>query len=97
MCKSKEGWWGGGGKSVSLHFMKACGGVEVQLLSLLTLALDGGVWKTANTTAFLPGKEHPLYSWIGGCVGPRTGLGVLEKRKICGFYRESNHISVHKV
>jgi len=50
---------GGRGKIVSLLFMKAGGGVEVQFLSLLTLALDGGVWKTAHTTAFFPGKEHP--------------------------------------
>jgi len=55
--------------------MKACGGVEVQFLSLLTLALDGGVWKTAHTTDFLPGKEHLLYSWSRRLAGPQSQSG----------------------
>jgi len=78
MCKSKKRWGGG---IVSLLFMKAGGGVEVQFLSLLTLALDGGMWKTAHTTAFLPGKEHPLYSWSRRLGGPQSRSGRFGEEK----------------
>jgi hypothetical protein len=35
-----------------------------------------------HTSAALPqGKEPHGIHWIGGCVGPRTGLDAVEKRK----------------
>jgi hypothetical protein len=72
---------GGGVKIVSLLFMKACGGVEVHFLSLLTLALDEGVWKTAHTASLLPGREHSLYSWNRGWVGPEPVWAFWRKGK----------------
>jgi hypothetical protein len=44
----------------------------------LTLALDGG--------RFTPGERAPGTHWIGGWVGPRTGLDAV-KRDIL-LYRE---------
>jgi hypothetical protein len=38
---------------------------------------------------FHPGERAPCSSWIGGWVGPRTGLNVVGKRKI-PHSRESN-------
>jgi len=61
--------------------MKAYGGVEVQLHSFLTSALDGGEWSTSRPSRFIPGKEPPFPS-IEGWVGPRVSLDVMEKREI---------------
>jgi hypothetical protein len=33
-------------------------------------------------TALSPGRDTPVYHWIGGCVGHRSGLNNVEKRKI---------------
>jgi len=68
---------------VPVHAIKACRGVQVQLTSFLTLALDGGEWSTSRSdllTHPLPGKE-PSTHLIGYWVGPKTnsGLDVLNK------------------
>jgi hypothetical protein len=61
--------------------MKECRGVEVQLYSFLTLALEGG-----ELLASLPGCFTPL---MGACVGPRADLDVLEKLEVSFPYQDS--------
>ena len=47
--------------------------------------IDGGKWLT-----LLPGKNPGTHSLIGGWVGPRDRLDVLEKRKISCPFGHSN-------
>jgi hypothetical protein len=56
--------------------MKAYGGVVVSIHVFLTSALVGG-----ELSASRPGRFIPSTHWIGGWVGPRTGLDNMEKRK----------------
>jgi hypothetical protein len=44
----------------------------------LTAAVDGSEWSASRPCRFTAGTH-----WIGGWVGPRTGLDVVEKRKSC--------------
>jgi hypothetical protein len=55
--------------------MKTYGGVDVEIHVFLTSALVGGEWSASRPGRFTPGTH-----WIGGWVGPRTGLDV-EMRK----------------
>jgi hypothetical protein len=41
------------------------------------------------SVALLPGKDPPVYNWIGGQVGPRAGLDTVVKGKIPSICRES--------
>jgi hypothetical protein len=69
-------------EDVSVHTpWRQVGGMEVWILSRLSLALDIGVWSTLRTGRIIPVKNAPSL-WIGGWVGPRTGRDVPEKRKI---------------
>jgi hypothetical protein len=54
-------------------------GVQVQLHSFLTLALDGGEWSTSRLGRFTPRKETGTH-YIGGRVDPRDCLNVLENK-----------------
>jgi hypothetical protein len=45
-----------------------------------TLALDGGEWSASRPGRFTPGEIVSGTHWIGGWVGPRTGLDQ-KKRK----------------
>jgi hypothetical protein len=45
----------------------------------------GGEWSASRSGRFTPRR-----GWIGGWVGPRAGLGAVEKRKIFYLCRESN-------
>jgi hypothetical protein len=56
--------------------MKAYGGVDVYLHVFLASALIGGEW-----SASFPGRFTPGTHWIGGWVGPKTGLDEVERRK----------------
>jgi hypothetical protein len=47
------------------------------------------------SAALCPGKK-PLAPWIGGWVGPRASLDVLEKRKIVYPCQESNSVSAQE-
>lgn len=42
--------------------------------------------------ALPPGKDHGTH-WIGGPMGPKAGLDVLEKEKISCPHRDSNPVS----
>jgi len=49
--------------------MKAYTGMEVQIHSFFTKALDGYEWSTSSRPdRFIPGKEHrgPLKMWLDG-------------------------------
>jgi hypothetical protein len=61
--------------------MKAYGGVDVYIHVLLTSPLVGGEWSASRRDRFTPGVRAPGTDWIGGWVGPRTGLVDVEKRK----------------
>jgi hypothetical protein len=63
------------------HAMMALRGAEVYLHSLLTSALDGDEWSPSHRDSFTPRKE-PQYNGIGGCVGPRDGADILEKKYV---------------
>jgi hypothetical protein len=60
--------------------MKPCGGVDVSIHIFLTSALSGGEWSASHPVRFNPGESAPGTHWIGGWVGPRTGLDHVEKR-----------------
>jgi hypothetical protein len=48
----------------------------------LTSALVGGEWSASRPGRFNPGETAPGTHWIGGWVGPRTGLDDVERRQI---------------
>jgi hypothetical protein len=62
--------------------MKTYWGVEVQLHSFLTSALDGGEWSPSRLGRFTPRERAPGTHWTGGWVGPRVVLDAVVKRKI---------------
>jgi len=72
-------------KTVPLYAMKSYGGVEVQLHSFLTSALDCSEWLTSRPGRFTP---VPIEQEAG--VGPRAGLDILGKREMSCRYRNSN-------
>jgi hypothetical protein len=57
--------------------MKTYGGVELQLKAFLTLGLNGDEWSVSHPSHLNPGKRASRTHWIGGWVGPRTGLDVV--------------------
>jgi hypothetical protein len=61
--------------------MKTYGGVDVQIHVFLTSTLAGGEWSALRPGRFTPGERAPGTHWIGGWMGPRAGLGDVEKRK----------------
>jgi hypothetical protein len=61
--------------------MKAYGGVDVYTHVFLTFVLVGGEWSASRPGRFTPGERAPVPHSIGGWVGPRAGLGDVEKRK----------------
>ena len=61
--------------------MKTYRWAQVQLHSFLTSTLDGGDSSTACTITLFPGKS-PSVHWIGGWVGLRARLDILEKRRV---------------
>jgi len=51
------------------------------------LPTHGHQWLTSCPGCFNPGKE-PHYPYTEGCVGPRAGSDVLDKRKIFCPYQD---------
>jgi hypothetical protein len=43
----------------------------------MTATLYGGEWSSSR-----PSRFTPVTHWIRGCVGPRTGLDAMQKRKV---------------
>jgi hypothetical protein len=67
--------------------MKAYRGVDVWIHVSLTLALVGGEWSASGPGRFTPGERAPGTHWIGGWVGPGTGLDDTEKKKFLTLSR----------
>jgi hypothetical protein len=57
--------------------MKTCGSEGIAP-PFLTLALDGGELTVSRLSCFTSGERAPGAHWIGGWVGPRAGLDVVE-------------------
>jgi hypothetical protein len=55
--------------------------------SFLTSVLEGGEWSALRPWRFTHEERDPSTNWIGGWVGPRSGLDVVKGRKI--VYRVS--------
>jgi hypothetical protein len=66
-------------------------GVEVQLLSLLNSALDGGEWSGLLSGPFKTGERPVGNQWKGIWVSSKAGLDVLENRKIYCNHWDSNY------
>jgi hypothetical protein len=47
---------------------------------ILDLALDGAEWSSSRPGGFTPRERAPITHWIGGWVGPRTGLDTGEEK-----------------
>jgi hypothetical protein len=60
------------------YAMKAYGGVDVYIHVFLTSALVG-CWSASRPGRFTLGERAPGTHWIGGWMGPRTGLDVQKK------------------
>jgi hypothetical protein len=45
-------------------------------------SLIRGEWSASLPGRFTPGERASCTHWIGGWMGPRTGLDVVERRKI---------------
>jgi hypothetical protein len=65
-------------------------GVEVEIHTFLTSALDGGEWLASRPGRFTPRERAPGAHCIGGWVDPRAGPDEVVKRKIPSPYRDSN-------
>jgi hypothetical protein len=57
--------------------------------SFLTSALDGGEWSASRPGRFIPGEIAAGIHCMGGWVGSRASLDIVEKRK-CSPRRDSN-------
>jgi len=51
--------------------------VEVQRHAFLTSTLEGGEWTASRPGRFTSGEKAPGTPYIGGWVGPRTGLDAV--------------------
>jgi hypothetical protein len=60
---------------VNHHTMKTYG-IVVMLPAFLSSVLDGGGWSISILAASPPWRV-PVTNWIGGWVGPRAGLEVV--------------------
>jgi hypothetical protein len=58
--------------------MKTYGGSGVIAPQFLTSALDGGELSASRPGRFTPVERAPGTHWIGGRVGPGTGLDLME-------------------
>jgi len=47
----------------------------------LTSALDGGEWSVSHPGRLTPKERTPGTHWLGGWVGPRTGIHAVVRRK----------------
>jgi hypothetical protein len=61
--------------------MKTHRGVDVEIHVFLTSVLVGGEWLASRPSCFTSGEGAPGTHWIGGWVGPRSGLDTVENRK----------------
>jgi hypothetical protein len=60
--------------------MKAYDGIDVKIHIFFTSALVGGERSVSRPGRFIPRESAPGTHSMGGWVGPRAGLDVVEKR-----------------
>jgi hypothetical protein len=63
--------------------MTACEGMEVQLHTKLTYALDGGKWSTSYPLT--PGERSSGTHYVWGWIEPRADVEGMKKKKIIYF------------
>ena len=68
------------------------GGVNVQLLSFITLAMDGGEWSDSCPRYFNVERERNYVSHALKAGWPPQPVWSLQRKAFCPF-RESNHDS----
>ena len=69
-------------KLVPVYDVKVCGGgVEAELHSFLTSALDGREWSTSRSESFMPGKKKQGYTLNGRPGGLQNSSGRLGDEK----------------
>jgi hypothetical protein len=61
--------------------MNTYGEVDVEIHAFLTSALVGDEWSASRPSRFTPWDRVTGTHYIGGWVGPRTGLDDVQKRK----------------
>jgi hypothetical protein len=61
--------------------MNTYGGVDVQMYVFLTSALVGDELSASCSDRFNPGERAPGTHWVRGWMGPRAGVGIMEKCK----------------
>ena len=59
---------------------------EIRLRPFLTWAQVEGEWSISRPDLFTP-EKYTITHWIGGWLGPRTGLDYLKRRTISGLCR----------
>jgi hypothetical protein len=65
------------------------GGVDIELRSFLTLALNIGEWLASRSGSFISGDGAPDIRRKGGWVGSRAGLDVFGEEKYIVPRRDS--------
>jgi hypothetical protein len=68
--------------------MKIHGGIELQLHTLLILALNGSEWSASQPGYFTPRKRAPGTHWKDG---PRVSLDAVAKRRSSFFALNLKH------
>lgn len=66
-----------------LSTMPRDGGMEIQLRTFLTSALDGVSSQLHIPTTLPLRKETPSNHWLGKWVAPRVTLNSVEKKDLC--------------
>jgi hypothetical protein len=61
--------------------METYGEVDIQIHDFLTSALVAGEKSPSHPVRFTPGERASGTHWKGGCMGPRTSLDDVDKRK----------------
>jgi hypothetical protein len=69
--------------------------MRVHFHRFFTWALDGGEWSASRSCSFIREWKAPVAHWIGGWVGLRAALDVVESRRILPYFNSfSRNISL---
>jgi hypothetical protein len=74
------------------HSMKAYRGRNITTVIVITSAPPTVEWLTSRSGSFTPGENSDTHR-IGGWLGHRSGLDILEKRIVTWPCRDSNLVS----
>ena len=76
--------------ALPVHAIKACGGLDVQTHTLLSVALEGGERFTSHSGRFTPEERASSIDRIRGWVSPRTAPDFVDKRKKISCHRRES-------